>query len=494
MSERSSGILMPVFSLPSKYGIGSFGKECYEFVDFLSSAGQKIWQILPLVETGYGNSPYSSVCSDSFNPFFISPEILWERGLIDKEDLDFTVNEEKYVDYGFLYSVRLPLLKKAFDRAGKEDPEFTAFLSTDKAEDYALFSAIKYKYGGKPFYEWEDKYLKRDKTALETFKKENPEEYLFRRFLYFEAEREWLSVKKYANDNGVKIIGDIPLYVAGDSADVWAHPELFKLGKDYKPRKKAGVPPDYFSKDGQLWGNPVYDYEKHKKDGFSWWIKRLNTALSTCDYVRIDHFRGLSSYYEIDGDSDTAKDGEWVKVPSDELFSAIENGVDKSRIVAEDLGIIDDGVKELLKKTGFPGMKVLSFAFNGEPDNPYLPEKIPYNSVCYTGTHDNDTLSGLIEKFSDWDGNNFYKGVKNSLAIFGMSESDPITDVIKLGMASKAKIFVTNIQDVLGLDSDYRFNEPGTVKPQNWAVRFKNTDFTESAAKFLRTLSKEFKR
>ena len=485
---------MPVFSLPSKYGIGSFGKECYDFIDFLRSAGQRIWQILPLVETGYGNSPYSSVCSDSFNPYFISPEILWERGLIDKEDLDFTVNEAKYVDYGFLYSVRLPLLKKAFGRFDKSDPEFTAFFSTDKAEDYALFSAIKYKYGGKPFYEWEEKYLKRDKAAMETFKKENPEEYLFRRFLYFEAEREWLKVKEYANGNGVKIIGDIPLYVAGDSADVWARPELYKLGKDYKPRKKAGVPPDYFSKDGQLWGNPVYDYAEHRKDGFSWWVNRLKTALSVCDFVRIDHFRGLSAYYEIDGDSDTAKNGEWVKVPSEELFSAIEKGVDMDRIIAEDLGIIDDGVKELLKKTGFPGMKVLSFAFNGEPDNPYLPEKIPYNSVCYTGTHDNDTLSGLIEKFSDWDGNNFYRGVENSLEIFGIKKSDPVTDLIKLGMASKAKIFITGMQDVLRLGSDYRINEPGTVKPQNWAVRFKREDFSDGAAKFLRALTEEFKR
>lgn len=494
MSQRVSGILMPVFALPSRYGIGSFGNECYEFIDFLESAGQKIWQILPLIETGYGNSPYSSVCSDSFNPFFISPEVLKDRGLIDKEDLDFTVNEDKYVDYGFLYSVRLPLLKKAFDRFDKNDPEFTAFLSTDKAEDYALFSAIKYKYGGKPFYEWEEKYLKRDKKALETFKKENPEEYLFRRFLYFEAEREWLAVKDYANKKGVKIIGDMPLYVAEDSADVWAHPELYKLGADYKPIKKAGVPPDYFSTDGQLWGNPVYDYSAHEKEGFSWWVKRIKTALSLCDYIRIDHFRGLSAYYEIDGNSDTAKNGEWVKVPSEKLFAAIENGVDKNRIIAEDLGLIDDEVKELLLKTGLPGMKVLSFAFNGEPENPYLPEKIPYNSVCYTGTHDNDTLAGLIEKFSEWDRNNFYRGVKNSLAFFGLKETDPVTDTIKLGMASKAKIFITGMQDVLALGSGYRFNEPGTVRLQNWAVRFKKEDFSENTAKLLRTLTKEFKR
>ena len=491
---RISGILMPVFSLPNKYGIGDFGEDCFKFIDFLKAAGQKAWQILPLVETGFSNSPYSSVSSASFEPLYISPENLYKEGLIDKSDLTFSESDSKYVDYRYIRSIRTPLLRKAFSKFDRESKEFKAFVKSGRGEEYALFTALKEKYGGKSFTLWGKEYLKRDKKAIDTFKKENEEEYLFRLFLYFKAESEWLAVKKYANENGISIIGDLPLYVAEDSADVWAHPELFKLDENYKPRKKAGVPPDYFSADGQLWGNPVYDYDAHRKDGFSWWVNRLKRALSIFDYVRIDHFRGLSAYYEIDKDSDSAKNGEWKKVPSDELFSAVKSSLDDSKIIAEDLGIIDDGVKDLLKKTGYPGMKVLSFAFNGEKNNPYLPENLPYNSVCYTGTHDNDTLKGLLDKFSDWDRNNFINGERESLSKLSLTPVDPITDTIRLGLRSESKMFIMPIQDFLGLGTEYRINEPGTVKDENWSVRLEKAHFSGEVAKKLKKLTEEFGR
>lgn len=472
---------MPVFSLPSKYGIGDFGEQCYKFIDYLCETGQSVWQILPLVQTGYGNSPYSSVSSESFNPYFISPKELVKKGLLSEEETEFSLYDGKYVDYGFLYSVRFPLLKKAFSRFDKNDEEFVAFLKEGKAYDYALFMTLKYESGQKHFYEWDDKYKYRDKTALDAFAKNYREEILFWQFIQFEAEREWFAVKKYANANGVEIFGDMPLYVAHDSVDVWKNPELFKLDENLMPTDVAGVPPDYFCADGQLWGNPVYDYAAHEKDGFFWWSERVKNALKLFDLLRIDHFRGLDRFYSVKAGSENAKNGEWVDVPSDKLFAAVHSKIDKSRVVAEDLGIIDDGVRILLKKTGYPGMKVLSFAFNGESQNPYLPESIEENSVCYTATHDNDTLKGLIESMSEWDYSNLVNGVKNSLNELGIKGDVSCTDglisaIVELGFASKSKLFIMPVQDALKYGSDYRINEPGSVKPQNWAVKF---DFGE---------------
>lgn len=499
--KRKSGILMPIFSLPSKYGIGDFGKSSYDFIDYLKSAGQKVWQILPLVQTGYGNSPYSSVSSQSFNFYFISPDELKKQELINEEEAKFSLYNGKYIDYGFLYSVRLPMLKKAFSRFDKKDKGFAEYISQKKSLDYAMFMTLKYESGQKHFYEWEDKYKYRDKTALLQLCKNYREEILFWQFVQYEAEREWLQVKRYANDNGIEIFGDMPLYVAHDSVDVWKDPSLFKLDENLMPTKVAGVPPDYFCADGQLWGNPVYNYEEHKKTNFVWWTNRLIHALSLFDFVRIDHFRGLDRYYEIDAKSDTAKNGEWVKIPSSELFTALHKKIDKSRIVAEDLGIIDDGVRELLKNTGYAGMRVLSFAFNSERANPYLPENIEENSVCYTATHDNDTLKGLIDKMSDWDKNNLINGVKNSITsmcLADVSDDYESTDaliekIIKLGMSSKSWLFIAPLQDYLKCGTEYRINEPGTVKPQNWAVQFKDGEY-QQIAKTIKTLTKKYKR
>ncbi len=497
--ERVSGILMPIFSLPNGYGIGSFGEESYKFVDFLSDAGQKVWQILPLVQTGFGDSPYSSVSSQSFNPYFISVEILKKQGLITSAEAKSAKLSDGLIDYGKLYSIRYPLLRKAFSRFNVEDAGFRKFLRSKQAFDYALFMAIKYASGQKHFYEWESPLRSREEKALKKFAKDNKKELLFWQFVQYIAKTQWINLKKYANKKGISIMGDMPLYVALDSVDVWKNPHLFKLDENFTPKKVAGVPPDYFSQDGQLWGNPVYDYDSHAKDDFTWWTKRLKKALEIYDLVRIDHFRALDRYYEIDFGATDAKVGEWIKVPSQELFTAIHKSVDKKRIIAEDLGIIDDGVRELLKNVSYPGMKILSFAFNGEDDNLYLPENITENSVCYTGTHDNDTLIGLIENSSVWDKNNIINGVKKSLKnakIKGNLTTDKglANAIIELGFYCKSKIFIMPMQDVLLKDSSYRINEPGTVKNQNWSIRLKSSDFNKRAVNKLKKLCQKYDR
>lgn len=490
---------MPIFSLPTKYGIGDFGKTCYKFIDSLKKSGQTVWQVLPLVQMGYGNSPYSSVCSTSFNPYFISPELLKEQGLLTSEELKFVENSDKYVDYAFLYSVRYPLLEKAFLRFDKNDAEFTEYVKSKKAYDYALFMTLKYASGQKHFYEWDDCYKFRVREKLNKFAKDYSDKVLFWQFVQFIATKQWLNVKTYANRNGIKIMGDIPLYVALDSVDVWKNPQLYKLDENLLPKKVAGVPPDYFCQDGQLWGNPVYDYSVHKKDNFKWWVKRIKNALSIYDYVRIDHFRGLDRYYEIDKNQTTARFGEWVDVPSDELFLEISKKVKKGSIIAEDLGIIDDGVRKLLAKTGYPGMKILSFAFNGDKDNLYLPERLPENCVCYTGTHDNDTLAGLLQKFSEWDYNNLVNGLKHSLECLKIKAdldcNDKIIDaVIKAGMKSSANLFIVPVQDLLKKSSDYRINEPGTVSPFNWSIRLSEKEIKSALSVRLKNLTAKYKR
>lgn len=498
--ERKSGVLCPIFSLPSKYGIGSFGKECYKFIDFLCASSQKIWQILPLVQTGYGNSPYSSVSSRSFNPYFISLEELKKERLLTANELKFALaKDNQYIDYGELYSVRYPLLRKAFSRFDRNDKDFKRYLRRKESFDYAMFMAIKYASGQKHFYEWDEDLKRRDKKALDKFYRTYREEVLFWQFVQYTAKNQWKKVKEYANSKGVRIMGDIPIYVALDSVDVWVNPELFKLDNDFKPTKVAGVPPDYFCKEGQLWGNPVYDYKEHQKNGFSWWIERIKNVLSIYDYVRIDHFRAFDRYYEVPVDAENAINGEWISVPSDELFVALHKVIDKDRIVAEDLGIIDDGVRKLLKKVGYPGMKILSFAFDGQSDNLYLPQNIEENAICYTGTHDNDTLMGLIQNASEWDKNNLKNGVNNSLKLLKI-KGDVETDVslmksiINLGFASKAKLFIMPMHDVCGLPTAYRINEPATVKEQNWAIKLPQTVFGKKEKNMLKSLTKKYKR
>ncbi len=497
--DRKSGVLMPIFSLPSKYGIGDFGRESYKFIDLLQKSGQKVWQILPLVQTGYGNSPYSSVCSDSFSPYYISIELLLEQGLLTKEELKFSLSDKTRIDYGELYAVRYPLLEKAFSRFDKNLPTFIKYVNSKESRDYALFMAIKEASGQKHFYEWEEGLKNRSPKALRQFERAYKDRVLFYQFIQFIAKEQWLNLKAYANKKGIEILGDMPLYVALDSVDVWKNTNLFKLDQNFMPKKVAGVPPDYFCADGQLWGNPVYDYSEHQKDNFRWWTNRIEKALKVFDLVRIDHFRALDRYYEIDAESTNAKVGEWIKVPSDELFSAIHQKNDKKRIIAEDLGIIDDGVRELIKSLGYPCMKILSFAFNGDKDNLYLPERIDENCICYTGTHDNDTLMGLINSLNGWDYNNLYNGVKKSLNLMGVdcAIDDNISlanAIIMLGAKSKAKTFILPMQDVLCLGSDYRINTPGVVKEGNWSVKFSKDQISLKSFANLKSLTKKYNR
>ncbi len=496
---RKSGVLMPIFSLPSKYGIGDFGKESYKFIHLLVKAKQKVWQILPLVQTENGNSPYSSICSTSFSPYYISLDMLKKQCLLTKKEIRCFYYDSQRVDYIELYKNRYTLLEKAFSRFDKNSIDFTRHLKSKETKDYALFMAIKEKFNNKPFYEWEEKLKNRDDNALNEFEKANKDRVLFYEFTQFIAKQQWLKLKKYANKKGVEILGDIPIYVALDSVDVWKNKNLFKLDKNLLPKKKAGVPPDYFCENGQLWGNPVYDYIEHKKDNFSWWADRIKKALKIYDLVRIDHFRALDRYYEIDANSLDAKNGEWIKVPSYDLFSAVHKKVDKSKIIAEDLGIIDDGVKELIKSLGYLGMKVLSFAFNGDNVNPYLPENIQENSVCYTGTHDNDTLVGLINSLNKSEYEIFYKSLKNSLKTMDINcQIDDMVGlakaIIMLGAKSKAKMFIVPMQDLLFLGSDYRINQPGTISKSNWSVRFSKKQVCNKSFLFLRKLTKKYNR
>ncbi len=498
--ERASGVLMHVSSLPSKYGIGSFGKECFEFIDYIKSAGQKFWQVLPLNQTGFGNSPYQSCSANSLNPYFIDLEILKEEGLISDTDLKNAINEEKYVNFGWLYYTRYPLLKKAFINFDESDKDFQAFIKEGKHHSYALFMALKTHHNGKSFNEWDTEYKFRDAKALSRFEEKNKSEINFWLFLQFMAKKQWTNVKKYANDNGIKIIGDMPLYVAYDSVDVWENPQLFKLDKNLNPTKVAGVPPDYFSALGQLWGNPVYDYKEHKKQNFEWWAKRIERLLEKFDCIRIDHFRGLDRFYEIPFGKENALIGKWAQVPYKALFERLSELLNKNNVIAEDLGVMDDGVLRLLKYTGFPGMKVLDFAFDGNPDNPYLPKNVPCNCVCYTGTHDNETIASMPLNFVSDDAkrslHNILMQSKKEFKVKGPIKTNIqiAKTVIELGFASKANLFIIPLSDVFLLGNDYRMNEPSTLSEQNWAVRFKKGQFKKSNAEYLRNLTIKYNR
>ncbi len=492
--QKQSGILMPIFSLPTKYGIGDFGKTSYNFIDFLVKSKQTIWQVLPLVQTGYGDSPYSSVCSYSFNPYFISLEELQRENLLTKKDLKSVEYNGTLINYNFLYNTRYTLLRKAFNNFNTADKEFNKFLKANKYGDYALFLTIK-NLTNKPFNEWEEELKFRNKKALNKVKKENKQEYLFYQFIQFKAQKQWQALKKYANKNGVKIIGDMPLYTAYDSVDVWVNPQLFKLDINLVPTTVAGVPPDYFSKTGQLWGNPVYNYAEHEKTNFAWWKNRIKNMLSTFDYVRIDHFRGLDRFYEIPNGSLDATVGNWKDVPSYKMFDEIKSKINCENIIAEDLGIIDDGVRELLKYTNFPGMKVLSFAFDGDNNNLHLPKNIVYNSVCYTGTHDNDTLVGLINSLSPERLEVLENCVKESCKQLGVKKcSNLVNTIIRLGFATNSKLFILPMQDLCLLGSEYRVNEPSVVKEQNWAVIINKKYFSNKYIEKLKNFTIKFGR
>ncbi len=483
---RKSGVLMPIFSLPSEYGIGNFGKEAYRFVDFLSSAGQSYWQILPLSPTNYGDSPYQSFSAYAGNPYFIDPQALINEGLLTEDEAKSFpfFEDEQSVDYGKLYENRIKLLKIAFGRF-QPDEAYRAFCRDNAywLDDYALFMALKNSHGDTAWYEWPERLRTREETAIKDAQNALNDDINFYRFIQFKFYTAWYALKTYANEQGIKIIGDIPIYVAYDSADVWAAPEEFMLDKDLCPKEVAGCPPDAFSDDGQLWGNPLYNWDLMKKDGFSWWCRRLSFALKIYDIVRIDHFRGLESFYAIPYGDINAKNGRWRKGPGMALFRALreELGGDLP-IIAEDLGFLTPEVRRLLKNSGFPGMKVLQFAFDSREESDYLPHNYSPKCVVYTGTHDNDTINGWMTSAPADD-------VKTAYRYLGVNEGDSLCwPMMRAAQMSVADTCILMMPDLVGLGSEGRINTPSTLGG-NWLWRIKGECINDWLAKVLREMT-----
>ncbi|MCR4655087.1 MAG: 4-alpha-glucanotransferase [Lachnospiraceae bacterium] len=491
---RQAGILMAISSLPSEYGIGCFSKEAYDFVDDLANAGQSVWQILPLGPTSYGDSPYQSFSTFAGNPYFIDPKALTEKGLLTKKEcdsFDFGSDPGK-VDYEKIYNSRFKLLKKAFKRADPEKlPEFKAFLKeNDWLSDYALYMAIKDSYGGKSWLLWDEGIRLRKEKALKEYTEKFAEDILFYEFLQFEFSLQWNKLKAYANEKGIQIIGDIPIYVALDSADTWADPKLFQFDESFRPIKVAGCPPDAFSADGQLWGNPLYDWEYHKKTGFAWWLKRLAHCFKLYDIVRIDHFRGFDEYYAIPYPAENARNGKWEKGPGYELFDVMKKKLGKKAVIAEDLGFLTKSVLRLVKRTGYPGMKVLQFAFDSREDSDYLPHNYIPNSIVYTGTHDNDTTLHWYEVLPKRDRGfaDKYLGIPKDI-----KKNDISWEFIKAAYQSVSETAVIPMQDVLSLGGNARMNIPSTLGG-NWEWRMKPGAFSKAKQKRLSDLAKLYGR
>ncbi len=471
---------MHISSLPSQYGIGTFGEEAYKFVDFLKNSGQTYWQVLPLCPTGFGDSPYQSFSTFAGNPYFIDFDLLFKEGLLTKEDycnIDFGSNLEK-VDFNKQYENRFKVLEKAFNAFNQEDLDYVSFCKENSfwLEDFALYMTIKDAQNGKAWNEWEKPYKLRENRALENLKSVLNKEIEFYKTIQYFFFKQWSELKAYANKNGIKIIGDIPIYVASDSADVWANPKQFLLDEACNPIDVAGCPPDAFSKDGQLWGNPLYDWEYMKKDAYSWWKQRIEHQCRLCDVIRIDHFRGFESFYCIPADSKTAKIGEWRKGPDIEFFNELEKSLGKKNIIAEDLGYLTPAVKKMLKKSKFPGMKVLQFAFDTDEDNDYLLHNVTKNSVIYAGTHDNDTVLGFMKKAPR-------KTTKRAREYLSLNRREGYNwGFMKAVWASNADTAIVTMQDLLGLGSDARMNYPSTTE-NNWQWRAKPDYLTEELTK-----------
>lgn len=479
---RSCGILMHISSLPSKYGIGTMGKEAYKFVDFLAAAKQTYWQILPVGPTSYGDSPYQSFSTHAGNPYFIDFDMLFDDGLLKKSDysrIKWGEAEDK-TDYETIYNKRFTVLKKAFENFKNGDlTEFETFLGDNEnwISNYALFMTAKGVYDGKPWLEWEDGLKRRDPHALWEFKNAHEDEVMFWEFLQFKFFEQWHRLKDYANKHGIRIIGDLPIYVALDSAPVWVYPDLFELDGELSPKSVAGCPPDAFSPTGQLWGNPIYDWQRHKETGYSWWIDRLKAAAELYDVVRLDHFRGFDSYYAIPYGDKTAEHGEWREGPGIEFFRFVEARMGSLPIIAEDLGFLTPSVMRMLDESGFPGMKVMEFAFDPDSESGYLPYFYTRNSVAYIGTHDNDTVLGWAAEIDA----RTVDFCRKFIMAEGMKDEDFVWQFIKTAFACVSDTVIIQMQDYLTLGSDARMNIPSTLGG-NWRWRAKQGDFTDKLA------------
>lgn len=486
---RASGILLPVFSLPSRYGIGTFSKSAYEFVDKLKAAGQKYWQILPLCPTSYGDSPYQSFSTFAGNPYFIDLEQLTEWGLLTEEECgacDFGKSQVS-ISYGKLYKNRFRLLRKAYERANVgEDEAFARFCDEQSywLRDYTLFMAVKDRFGGAPWTEWAEDIRLRWDNAMSYYQRELYFDIEFYAWLQYVFLKQWEALKSYANQSGIKIIGDIPIYVAFDSADAWANPALFQFDEFNVPTAVAGCPPDGFSADGQLWGNPLYRWDYHRQTGYDWWIRRISHCRRLYDVVRIDHFRGFDEYYSIPYGSENAQSGHWEKGPGIELFHAVENRLGKVDIIAEDLGFVTDSVRRLVEESGFPGMKVLEFAFDSREASDYLPHTYTKNCVVYTGTHDNETIAGWFEGLDDED----LALCSDYMNITRRPGEKHHWDFNRLAMFSVADLCIIPIQDYMGLDNRARINKPSTLGC-NWKWRLKEGQITPELLEQIRHLT-----
>ena len=491
--KRCSGVLMPMSSLPSPYGIGTMGKSAYQFVDFLKRSGQHYWQLLPLGPTSYGDSPYASFSTFAGNPYFIDLDLLVRDKLLKRGEIaqHFWGADEERVDYGAIYESRFSVLRKAYERGVSLFADAFAAFRAENAqwlENYALFMALKAHFGMKSWVEWEDEDVRlRRPDALERFRRELADDVSFYAFLQFLFFRQWNALRDYAHEKGIEFIGDVPIYVALDSADVWSEPQFFQLDETNLPTEVAGCPPDAFTEDGQLWGNPLYDYDRMKQDGFGWWIRRIEGVSKLYDVIRIDHFRGFESYWAVPYGDDTARRGHWVKGPGMDLVGVLTSWFHDLRFIAEDLGYTTPEVEKLLKDSGLPGMRVLEFGFDPNGDAPYMPHNCPPHSVCYIGTHDNETVRGWVPCL-DRKTRSFAKSYMHITEDEGWCWG-----MIRTGMSTPSELFVLQMQDALELPRQARMNTPGTASG-NWQWRMRADAITPELAKKLRSYTQTYRR
>ncbi|MDE6585043.1 MAG: 4-alpha-glucanotransferase [Anaeroplasmataceae bacterium] len=487
--KRNAGILLHITSLPSPYGVGTLGTTAYEFVDWMEKAKLEIWQVLPLVPTNYGDSPYQSVSSTALNYYMIDFDQLHKKGLLKKKDYETRkfCDYANKVNYSLLFSEKTAVLKLAFEKFDKKDPRFVLFEKQGEYKDFALFMTIKAMHNYEPWNLWNEPYKNYSKEVEDKVLKENRSDYLFWVWTQYEFLEEWNALHSYAKSKGIEIMGDMPLYVAYDSVEVWKNPELFILTEDHQPKLVAGCPPDCFTEDGQLWGNPVYDWKYMKSDSYAWWNRRIQKAFELYDILRIDHFRGFAQFYAIPAGMPNARIGEWLDGPKFDLFK------DKTelRIVAEDLGFIDEDVRTLLKQTTYPGMKILEFAFDGSKDNEHKPSNYKENYIVYTGTHDNMPLYQYILDLSPISLNVFLNDLKEECRKLGVntreSSYEAVTDtVVELAFASKANTCIIPFQDLVAQDGSSRMNLPSTVSTKNWSYRILKNHLSERLASKIR--------
>ena len=494
--ERSSGILLPITALPSPHGIGTLGKEARNFIDFLASAKQRWWQVLPVGPTAYGNSPYQSPSAYAGNPWLIDLELLVEEGILTKKDLNagdtaLASKAGSKIDYEAVKASRPAILRKAFEKGRTKDTEQQEAFRRENAdwlEDYTLFMALKEHFGDLSWQEWPDEAIRmRDGAAMDAYRERLGEEMAFHRYVQYLFFTQWAAMKAYAKEKGVLILGDLPIYVALDSADVWAAPQEFMLDEKNMPIEISGVPPDYFSEEGQLWGNPLYNYAEQAKNGYGWWIRRIGGAQKLYDAIRIDHFRGFASFWAVPSGEKTAKNGRWIKGPGMDLLRVLTGWFSGLSFVAEDLGILTPDVTALREEAGFPGMKILAFAFDANDQSSYLPHRYERNCVCYAGTHDNDTILGWAKTAPKAD-------LDKARAYLGLNKEEGLVwGILRGGISSVADLFVAQMQDYLELGTEARMNTPGTVGG-NWEWRLSPGQANAALAKRIAAMTELYGR